>query len=522
MADTTDSVRTSRNAIFATVVIGALLVITRNAWMSDDAYITLRTVDHFVEGRGLTWNPGERVQAYTHPLWLLCLSGFYFVTGEEYFTSIGLSLLVTLGALLSMLRYHAERPKTCAALILALVSTRAFVDYSTSGLENPLTHLLLIVFVGEYFKNVPEPGRDRLGRLALLGCLLALNRMDTVLLVAPALLDATIRCFRAGTPPKILVARLALAGVPFIAWELFSLVYYGSLVPNTALAKLNVGVARSDLVQQGLLYLLDTLERDPLTLLLSLMPLVLVVAERRFRSLGPLALGSTLYLGYTVWIGGDFMSGRFLTPPLVLGCLLLAKLLPNSTWTAPSLALSALLAGLVAARPTLLPIEEISKDEARGKHGVTDEQAFWLPETGLLTASRGRDLPAGNEREAGEKAVTTDAAEVGAAGIRGFFSPANVYLMDHNALVDGFLARLPAHPTKWRPGHFRRKIPKGYQQTLLTGKPQMKDEKFVELYKDVRRVVRGPLLTSERWGAIWRLHTREYKAMQAEQKEHQR
>ena len=33
-----------------------------NAWVCDDAFITLRTVDNLVHNRGLTWNPGERVQ----------------------------------------------------------------------------------------------------------------------------------------------------------------------------------------------------------------------------------------------------------------------------------------------------------------------------------------------------------------------------------------------------------------------------------------------------------------------------
>jgi hypothetical protein len=42
--------------------------------MSDDAYITLRTVDNWVNGRGLVWNTAERVQTYTHPLWMLLLS----------------------------------------------------------------------------------------------------------------------------------------------------------------------------------------------------------------------------------------------------------------------------------------------------------------------------------------------------------------------------------------------------------------------------------------------------------------
>ena len=49
-----------------------------NAWICDDAYITFRTVDNFINGYGLTWNPGERVQAYTHPLCMFIVSFFYF------------------------------------------------------------------------------------------------------------------------------------------------------------------------------------------------------------------------------------------------------------------------------------------------------------------------------------------------------------------------------------------------------------------------------------------------------------
>jgi arabinofuranosyltransferase len=59
-------------------VLGLLLVFTTlRAWLCDDAYITFRTVDNFIHGYGLTWNVAERVQAYTHPLWMLLLSGVY-------------------------------------------------------------------------------------------------------------------------------------------------------------------------------------------------------------------------------------------------------------------------------------------------------------------------------------------------------------------------------------------------------------------------------------------------------------
>ena len=38
------------------------------AWVADDAFITLRTVDNLLAGYGPRWNVVERVQTYTHPL----------------------------------------------------------------------------------------------------------------------------------------------------------------------------------------------------------------------------------------------------------------------------------------------------------------------------------------------------------------------------------------------------------------------------------------------------------------------
>ena len=50
------------------------IAVVKDAWLSDDSFITLRTIDNVWHGYGLRWNPIERVQTYTHPLWMLLLS----------------------------------------------------------------------------------------------------------------------------------------------------------------------------------------------------------------------------------------------------------------------------------------------------------------------------------------------------------------------------------------------------------------------------------------------------------------
>src|SRR5579862_1051812 len=118
----------------------------RTAWMCDDAFITLRTIDNFVHGYGLRWNVDERVQAFTHPLWLFVLTPFYAVTREPYVTTLAVQAALAIATIWLLLRHAAATANQAWFVVAVLVSSKAFVDFSTSGLENPLTHLLIVLF----------------------------------------------------------------------------------------------------------------------------------------------------------------------------------------------------------------------------------------------------------------------------------------------------------------------------------------------------------------------------------------
>jgi arabinofuranosyltransferase len=51
-------------------------------------------------------------------------------------------------------------------------------------------------------------------------------------------------------------------------------------------------------------------------------------------------------------------------------------------------------------------------------------------------------------------------------GMVGFYAGPGVHLIDVYALTDPLLARQPAIAENWRPGHFERMMPAGYQATL--------------------------------------------------------
>lgn len=62
-------------------------------WVSEDAYITFRVIEHYFEGHGLRWNIYERVQAYTHPLWMLLHIPIQAIWGNLFVGSIILSVI---------------------------------------------------------------------------------------------------------------------------------------------------------------------------------------------------------------------------------------------------------------------------------------------------------------------------------------------------------------------------------------------------------------------------------------------
>jgi arabinofuranosyltransferase len=305
----------------------------RTAWMSDDAEITLRCVMNFIHGYGPTFNVDERVQAFTHPLWFLLISSLTLILRNIFTATFALSFvcsLLTLWLLMSRVAIG-----TAAGIIAtgALILSKAFVDYSTSGLENPLSHLLLVYGVLLGVEYVAAANRSPVPTLTVLG-LSYLCRPDLVLLVVPFFMLILRRSYKT---PRDTIKMLGLALAPELLWTAFSLFYYGAPFPNTAYAKLGTGIPANELIRQGFVYFSDSLARDPITLTLITTGVLLAVYSWS-ASLSAIAAGMVLYLLYVMSIGGDFMSGRFLTAPLVAAAAIVSRSrLSSVQWTAIAL-----------------------------------------------------------------------------------------------------------------------------------------------------------------------------------------
>ena len=474
-------------AILITLVFLAVLI--RTAWISDDAAITLRTVLNVTHGFGLTFNIQERVATFTHPLWLGLLTVAYLFAGNAYAGTLALSIVTSIAAFwLAVTR--AVSPAQAIAAAAALLFSRAFVDFSTSGLENPLSYLLLAAFVG-LFPSQRISGARWLTGLWTRASLLYLTRPDDVIFVLPLLASASWRVRSAGT-----VLRAVLIGtLPAVAWTVFAFIYYGFPFPNTAYAKIATGIDSGELRAQGLLYLVDSLERDPLTLTVVGFAVALSILQGRADARA-LAAGLVLYLLYVVSIGGDFMAGRFLAVPLFGAVLLLARLASGSRalWIAAAAAF--VVVGSMA-RPAPLWSNSTFGNQPGGPSGIVDERAFYFNDKSLVRARRATfrspDWPTADRMRSRLNVMNT-CGLMGTSGLE--FGPLT-YLLDECALADPLLARLPAvFNPEWRPGHFTRMVPAGYRESLEASGNAIVDPGLREYYERLRLITRAPNLFS--------------------------
>ena len=442
-----------RNIIIITLISFYVLIVVISAWLSDDAYITFRTVDNFINGFGLTWNVSERVQVYTHPLWMFILSAFYFITREIYFTSITISILISIGAVI-LLFYKLSNSITNTIFIgLILIFSKAYIDYSTSGLENPLTHLLIVVFFIFYFKDEGEG--NKLFKLSLIASLAVLNRMDIFLIFLPALF---IIYFSGNKLKGLLIAAAGFS--PFILWEIFSLFYYGFPFPNTAYAKLNTGISQIELIQQGFHYYLYSFYLDPLTPIVLLAGIIIPLVSKN-RTLLPLTIGIACYMIYILIIGGDFMGGRFFSAPLLCSAIIISKtnfISIRFRHTQIAIILTIIMLGLLSPKPTIFSTAnyglgpKIFKAFRFGPyivnmyHGITDQRNWYYYFTGLLNNVFERKLyeypgipDALQLRKSGERVVIRDII-----GMIGFYSGSNIHIVDPRALSEPLLSKLPS------------------------------------------------------------------------------
>ncbi len=482
-----------------------------NSWLGDDAYITFRVVWNFLHGYGPVFNPGERVQAYTHPLWMLVLSAAHGVTREFFFTALAVSYGLALVAVLRVIR---SAPSLAGGALagMTLLSSKAFVDYTSSGLEYPLSYLLLALFYVRFCRLGAEPlfathwtslaahwtTPRQLRAFGLLAGLAFVNRMDSVLLYA---LPLAWLAFRARRRREQIVPLVTAFAVPVVLWLLFATVYYGFPLPNTYYAKVATGIPSALLYRQGLAYVLNSIGHDPITL--GSVGIAAALALRSTVAIQLTAVSALLYVVYTVSVGGDFMSGRFFAMPFLIAVVALVHLLRDGNYRWPAAAALVLYNVLVPLVPAKTTASYDGAWPWRSQNGVKDERGHYHRITNVFFYSPFRELPDHTwMREGLSFRQSPDKVSVqGSIGFFGLNAGPDKHVVDRNALSDALLARLPVSPRlyfEFYVGHYFRDIPEGYLESIASGGNQLTDPMLRDYYDRLRDVTGGPLLSSRR------------------------
>lgn len=472
----------------------------RTAWISDDAAITLRVIENFIHGYGPNFNVGERVQAYTHPLWFLFLSFVALFINNIFIVTLIVSILMSLFTLIFLIIKIARNFWLGFLSILLLSLSKAYVDFSTSGLENVLSHFIILVGIFWGNRVLKDTNYKHLLYFFLSCSLLYLNRPDLILIFFPLFCHVL---FSNSKVFPIVFKALLLAALPVIIWTLFAIYYYGFPFPNTAYAKLATGIGWSERISQGVNYFIDSYERDPITLSLIVIGSILGLWQSILTRY--LAVGVLFYLCYIISVGGDFMSGRFFTSPLLVAVAIIA--LSDVYKIIYYFILSyGLLIGIARVDYTLLSSSDYNVTFLN-EYGIADERGFYFQQTGLLNSNQGLlslNIPPWKFSEE-DKDISIKCGRLGFSGL--LIGP-NRFFIDNCALVDPLLARLPAKYNKhWRIGHFYRQLPNGYLETIMTQSNSITDPDVKKFYDAIASITKGELNTFSRIKNIIRVNS---------------
>ena len=505
------------------MIIILIMTVMIFAWNTDDAYHGFIMIKHFINGEGLTYNIGERVNAATNPLMLLLLCIISLIT-----RNIEITATIFCAVCASLTFYFlVRRLDTGFAIILALITciySYSFIAYSTSGLENSLICLIQIIYFDYVFYHKDKYDFKSLMIISFICSLSLLTRLDTCfLLFFPT---AYIFIFRR----ECGIFKMILAGVvgllPLFIWFGFSIIYFGYPFPNTFYAKLRTSFPISDYIRKGADFFVITSIYDIITISTIILAVIILFKKKKAFELS-IVIGIISKMIYLLRIGGDFMLGRHYTGLFIVSLFIILFYLSKENLSKSRKVKYITYTGLCIlfmwTISVVIPTKFIYPNSDIGY-----EREYYISFTSLYKIIDGEinevyypiSCWKNTNNEVNEK------LNLGLKGDVFSFAPGvivytyidDIYMTDRGALGDPLLNYMEIdyqnskertkNQARWRIGHMQRQIPEGYPESLNTGKNLIKDERIHRLYDKILLVVRGDIFTKERFKAIWELNSK--------------
>ena len=323
---------TSRMKQSLGIVILSGATIGLGLWLSfaqDDAFILYRYISNLLTGNGLVFNPGEWVEGYTCPFWVLMLAGISKLGLDMVVWSRFLGLGFAVGALwvvfiVGKAMVGKDDPWWLPLIAPALLAVNGtFASFATTGLETSLFTFLMIGITAVFIINIKQ---NRFPIWLALGyVLLTLTRPEGLLVFGCTWVFGLIQVHRATSGSKSIhhmIPSLVTFLIPLFIVTIWRWLTYGYPLPNPAYAKIFLDQTS---LSYGMDYLWKFLSADAWYGIIFVIAILPAVVKGSFRNtwmfLGMLFLAYTLYI---VMIGGDVLKGqRFFVPLLPIFALMI-------------------------------------------------------------------------------------------------------------------------------------------------------------------------------------------------------
>jgi hypothetical protein len=321
-------------AISAIAILISIIYSYKLRWLGDDIFIGLRYVQNLLDGNGLVYNKGEKVEGFTDFLWIMLISFFSWMKCNPLTTVQTLGIVSAVGTLTIFSAIIYKISSRLAIFIipfitLALALNYDFNTWSTSGLEASFFSFLLSSSFYIYFFCAFQE-KKKLVLTGLFLCLALMTRPDTLLILFVA--NALIVLYYVLNKNSItkLISNLFLFNssiifiyIPYFIWRYN---YYGFIFPNTYYDKLG----NESLFSKGFYYIWLYFKPHFISFLILFLPPFIffpilknkpLLKLKEFLSDNWNAAYSTCIvivysylLGFVAKVGGDFMYARFIIP----------------------------------------------------------------------------------------------------------------------------------------------------------------------------------------------------------------
>ena len=300
-------------------------------WHGDDIFIGFRYIQNLLNGNGLVYNIGERVEGYTDFLWLMLLYVFGLLKFNLTMVSEVLGILFSFATifLFSIIGYKVSSVKNkfiFPFIAFALAINYDYNVWATSGLETSFfTFLLSTAFYIYFFSNNKINARLVLTGLFL--CLAALTRPDALLIACSATFLLLVSSILNNENLNTIIKKIVLLNLSFLIiylpYFIWRYNYYGFLFPNTYYDKMAYESAYS----KGLIYIYTYFKIHFTSFLLLIIPFLFLFTMKKkgnFKQLifekenaafiASLILVYIYLIFFVAKVGGDFMFARFIIP----------------------------------------------------------------------------------------------------------------------------------------------------------------------------------------------------------------